>query len=351
MEKVVITKIEKNTTDTISIFFNKPNPSFDFKSGQYITILVNIDDVEHRRAYSIASDPQAEVMAFTVKRVDRGIVSNYIHDHFKEGQEIQLVKPQGRFICKTDESLRRQHVFIAGGSGITPIMSMIYNVLENEPKSNVILLYGNKTQEDVIFKEKLDQLERHHQGQFKVIHFLSRIDVFPLSWNGRVGRINPENFAEALEDNLNPKIESIYYLCGPGNMIDTLKSYLLDQSVAKSNIRQEYFIGKTDIPNNKSEAKVKDGFSKIEVVLEGTDYIIEQAQSETILDSLIEKDIEAPYSCMSGSCSSCVAQLDSGTVEMEQCYALDQDEIDAGLILTCQAKPTSTSVSISYDID
>jgi len=347
--KAKIVRIKQNTEDAISFFFNKEDiTDSDFKSGQYLNFSILVDGKEERRAYSIFTAPFENELGVTVKRVENGIVSNYLHDQFKEGDELNVSKPEGRFVLQPDGDLRRQHYFIAAGSGITPIMSMIQSALELEPQSECILIYGNREEKSIIFKNELASLNQKYAGQLKMYHVLSQSSLG--SWKGLKSRLTIDIVQEIMNETLNERLKQEYYLCGPSDIITLFDGHFRANGIGSKQINKEFFSSPKE-DSSKPKLEMQQGSSIAEVILDGETIELEIPSGKTVLDAMIDLKYDAPYSCMSGSCSTCIAKITDGKVEMEECYALDEDEIAEGLILTCQAKPTTASVNISYDVD
>jgi len=358
----VIEKINE-TEDSSSFLLELPErlkDTYSYKAGQYLTLKVTVNGEELRRAYSIFTSPSENKFGFTVKRVAKGKVSNYLIDKLYTGDNIEVMVPEGKFILEPNVDLGRDHYFIAGGSGITPIMSMIMTVLEEEPKSTAYLIYGNRNENSIIFKSKIDALKEKYKNQFVSEYAISQptkekagglkglFSKGKISWNGITGRIDKKCLSGFIEENPSKSNNNYYYLCGPSGLIEVSESYLKDTGVDSSKIRKEYFTS-ADTDTSKSVGKESSSDSRAKVNLNGEKFEIDIPKDKTILEALLDQGRDAPYSCTSGACSTCIAKVNEGSVEMEACFALDDDEIKSGYILTCQARATTPILDIDFD--
>jgi ring-1,2-phenylacetyl-CoA epoxidase subunit PaaE len=351
----------RESSDAYSLQFNIPEEiatAFHFKAGQYLTIEAEIKGQKIRRAYSISSRTDEMPISIVVKKVQNGLMSNYLIDQVSEGDKLQILPPEGRFIIRPEFNNQKQYFFFAAGSGITPVMSMIKTILEFEPKSEITLLYGNRKQEDIIYEAELRHLENLHKGQFNLHFTLSKAPKSGLSglwkkkqdsWDGLKGRIDKEMVKVILADHRKPKIEANYFICGPGEMIPIVKKSLHDLQVDDKNIHMEYFANPDQDGANKP-SDLADISSKLTVTLEGQTIESIVKSEETILNHLIKLGYDPPYSCTSGTCSTCMAKVSKGSVKMDACFALEDSEVADGYILTCQSHATSEELVLSYEI-
>lgn len=355
----------KNTTqetaDATTVTFSVPaelRKDFDYTQGQYLTLIFNLKSGEARRAYSMCSSPTEDDIAVTVKRVEGGLISNHICDNVTAGTTVNVLPPDGRFYTKLDETAKKTYYFFAAGSGITPVYSIIKTILEKEPKSTVHLLYGNRNEDSVIFKEGLNRAAKRYAGQFTVTHILSQpkrekagglFGAFKkgkISWTGAVGRIDERMVNEFLEKNPDINKNAEYFICGPGAMIDTAEKALLRKGIDEKNIHTERFTVTKDTEN---QIAGTDG-ATAKITLDGKVTEVDVPADKTILDVLIEAKINPPYSCTSGACSTCMAKVTKGEAKMDACFALDDDEVEEGYILTCQAHPVTDEIELTFDV-
>jgi ring-1,2-phenylacetyl-CoA epoxidase subunit PaaE len=363
--KLTVSEVRRETPDAVTVFFQVPDSlkdTFSYKQGQYLTLRFVIQDEEVRRAYSMSSSPLEDHLAVTVKEVSGGKVSPFINRGLEVGDEVEVMPPTGRFYVDLDADQRRTFYFFGAGSGITPLMSIIKTTLEEEPQSSIHLLYGNRTEPSIIFQEEIAELKRRYAGQFQVTHILSRPEKVAgkgigglfkkgkIAWEGKVGRIDAAATKKFLEEQPKRTSEAAYFICGPTEMMQTIEKTLQEEGIDKKSIHLEYFTPASDNGKTETSTTTDATAAKVQVMLDGQEIDIEVPAGKSILDILIAQKYDPPYSCTSGSCSSCIAKVTKGKVEMEVCLALDDDEIEEGFILTCQAKPTTEEVHITFDV-
>jgi ring-1,2-phenylacetyl-CoA epoxidase subunit PaaE len=358
--------IRPETADTVTVTFEVPaelSETFRYVHGQYLTLRFTINGSEVRRAYSICTSPLVDKeLSVSVKRVSKGLVSNHIHDKVKVGDTLEVMPPQGRFTVPLHADHKKDYFLIGAGSGITPLMSILKSVLEEEPKSRVFLLYGNRSEESIIFREQLQQLEKRFSGQFFVEHILSQpkqekagglTGLFKkptIAWKGRVGRIDGKTAMAFIESNdPGDGRPSEFFLCGPSGMMESVEQLLKKSGVDDKHIHAEWF---TTLDKSESGKAATGGVSGATIIatLGGKTVTTTIQGKESILDAIRREGHDAPFSCMAGACATCMAKVKRGTVSMDSCFALDDSEIKQGLILTCQAHPTSEEVELTFDI-
>jgi len=344
---LVVSSITRETEDCISIGFDIPvhlSDDFDYEPGQYITLEIAFEEGLERRAYSISSSALTDnELRISVKKLQGGKVSTYLLENSKVGMKINVLGAEGNFTPELRENATTKHLLIAAGSGITPIMSILKSILAFEKKSTVHLLYGNRSESEIIFNSQLAELEKQYPKRLAVVHALSNPTS---SWEGHKGRVSDSLIHSALkEDNPNHCDYSIF-VCGPSGLIETAEEALVAKGFKKEHVKREYFI------KEKAESKLAQnntGSKKLTIVLDNEEHEIQLEGNTTVLEAAIDAGLDAPYSCKIAACCTCRAKVKSGTVEMEDDEILTEAEIAEGFILTCQAIPTSSELVVSYD--
>ncbi|TNE56339.1 MAG: ferredoxin--NADP reductase [Bacteroidetes bacterium] len=361
-----IKHITPETPDTKTLEFEIPEnlrTTFAFTQGQHVTIKHEINGQEIRRSYSMSVSPREGRLAVTVKKVAGGRMSTFLHDRVQEGDTLEVAHPDGRFYIKTDPDKRRTYYFFGAGSGITPLMSIIKETLEAEPMCTIFLLYGSRNEENIIFKEELDRLSERYNGQLFVEYVLSQpkkevsgsvlglFKKYTTNWTGRTGRIEGRVVGQYLEEHMphGPEDDCHYFVCGPGNMADTVEVALLGRGIDGKQIHIERFVNADHVPGEFTVAP-DDSAVRLVVHLNGQRIETSMPHGATILDIMVKEKHDAPYSCTAGACSTCMAKVLKGKVKMDVCYALDEEEVKAGYCLTCQSHPDSDELEISYDV-
>lgn len=341
---LTVKQIKPLTPTSVAITFEIPQDlrqTFKFEAGQYITIKKEIKGKELRRAYSISSSPKADSITIGVKKVDKGGFSDYAHTKLAVGDILEVMPPEGRFVFKPSNSPKNIAAF-AAGSGITPIMSIVKTVLNAHPKNKFVLVYGNKSQEETMFYTDLVKLELDNANRFFIYFTNSEIK----ETDSLFGRIDLSTVNYALKNKHADIDFDDYYLCGPEAMIHLVTDTLVENDIPKDKIHFELFTT-TEI---KDELPVSaDGEAQIEVTVDDETFSFIMDKKMLVLDAVLKENIDAPYSCQGGVCSSCIARVTEGKAEMEKNQILTDGEIAEGFILTCQAHPTTHTLKIDYD--
>jgi len=340
--------IKEATTITFDV---PPNlyEAFRYLPGQHLIIKFIINGEEARRSYSLNSCPfKEEALQVTVKRVKNGLVSNFVGDHLKVGDELEVMIPQGRFFADVKEDAYKTYFLFAAGSGITPIISILKSVLIASPNSVVNLLYGNKHQDSILFNKELNELQNQNPKRLQLVHTLSSPKVWSTweQWKGRKGRVDTET-VEWFITNYPPIAQSTeYYICGPGAMNRSVRKTLIDLGIPKELIHIEQF-GSSNVEElNTTIEAIAD--AQLSVSLNGKSHQLIVPLGKTILQVLKEADVNPPYSCESGVCATCMAKVTKGKAEMKACMALEDEEIARGFILTCQALPITQEIDVVF---
>lgn len=350
-----VKEVRPETTDCVSVALDVPDELMDifrFSAGQYLTFRKNIQDTELRRSYSICASPKDNELRVAIKKVPQGKFSTYANEGMKKGDVVEVMPPMGSFSPRKSEKTGRNYLAFAAGSGITPIMSIMKHVLDSEPESTFTLVYGNRTRNTIIFREAIEGLKNKHMQRLRVYHVLSRemMDV-PL-FNGRIDADKCADFCDTLIDI--DKIDEVF-LCGPEEMILSLRSKMQDMGLESSNIHMELF-SSPDQPTASHQKWAKEHsadsekMSKVAIKLDGSTFEMELAYGgDNILDAALKHGADLPYACKGGVCSTCRAKIVEGEVDMEVNYALEKDEIEKGFVLTCQAHPKTDRVVVDFD--
>jgi ring-1,2-phenylacetyl-CoA epoxidase subunit PaaE len=347
-----IKEIIRETPEAVSLGFEVPSElkeDYKYKQGQYLTLRFFIEGEEIRRSYSICSSPfEKDKLEVAIKKVKGGKVSNYINDIVKPGDIIEVMVPMGNFHSELLTSNKKHYVLFAGGSGITPMMSIMKAVLEAEPQSTITLLYGNNDEQSVIFKKQIDDIAAHFPNRLKIIHILNAApENHPALLQGIMTK---EKILDLIKNYVDQNLDNEFFICGPGPMMDNVVASLKEINVSEPRIHIEYFsapviaaaLTPTEIPKIAKDANLV-------IMMDGDEYPTRLLENETILEAAKRIGLDAPYSCQNGSCSTCRAKLLEGKVYMKVNFALSPKDVASGFILTCQSLPLTENIKVSYD--
>ena len=354
--KLKISEIKRETPDCVSVVFDVPQDlkkDFNYFQGQYVTLKLNVNGEELRRSYSLCTSPVADdEFRVAVKKVKGGRASTFINDVLKVGEEMEVMSPMGNFYSVINPEQEKQYVLFAGGSGITPMLSIIKTVLKSEPKSRIALFYGNRDEQSIIFKKQIDELANTNSERFKVISVLE--NALPGSEEMHIGMLTKEKIKILLEKFVDLKNENEFFICGPGPMMENAKTVLNDLKVDPKKIHIEYFTAVQEAvkaAEEKSEQKAANIVkAKVTVILDDEETVFDLSTvGKSILDVAQEAGLDVPFACKGGVCCTCRAKVMEGKIIMDQNFALSQEEVELGYVLTCQSHPATEKVVISYD--
>lgn len=350
--KLKIADVAKETPDCVSIAFDIPEElkeHYKFIQGQYVTFKMNFKGEELRRSYSVCSSPITDnELRIAVKKVKDGRASVYLNENIKPGDDLEVMTPMGNFYTELNPNHKKNYILFAGGSGITPMLSILKTTLHVEPNSKVILFYGNRDEASIIFKNQLDFLKEKYQDRLQIYHVMEYVseatsDLFK-------GMMNKEKIKTLVRNYVNLNLDNEYFICGPTGMMNSAKASLEELKVDHTRIHIEYF---TTVLTNGTAIKkgVKEIVdSEVTVILDGEEHTIQlKSNGDAILDAALNADLDVPFACKGAVCCTCRAKLIEGKVQMDMNYALTEEEVQKGYILTCQSHPITPKVVVDYD--
>lgn len=352
--KLVVSDVRRETADCVSVAFHLPTDVekfYHFVPGQYVTLRTVVNGEDIRRSYSICSSPFEGELRVAIKRVEGGRFSTYANTELKAGMELDVMTPIGNFTQEFSADRPNQYVAIAAGSGITPVLSIIKSALHEEPECKFILIYGNRNSASVIFKDEIEDLKDKYMNRIEVHHVLSREDQGTDLLKGRIDESKVCAFADKFFD---LKETRSYFLCGPEEVIHASEKALEGLGVEKSKIHFELFTSSIDTPSHVLQKEAtnneNDVMSSVTVILDGDETHMDiSTKGKTILDSALDAGADVPFACKGAVCCTCRAKVTEGSVRMEMNYALTDEEVEEGYVLTCQSHPTSEKVIVSFD--
>jgi ring-1,2-phenylacetyl-CoA epoxidase subunit PaaE len=356
---LTVSGIERLTDDAVAITFAIPDhlaDEFIFAPGQHLTLRAAVQGEDVRRSYSIclsrADALKRKELRVASTRVAGGLMSNWLNDSVVAGDQIEVMTPLGGFTCPTQPDGIRHHVFVVAGSGVTPVMSLVSTALAEEPASRATLIFANRRTTSVMFLEELEDLKNQYPDRFHLINVLSREAQDVELFSGRLDRERLERILAALVPV--PTVDE-WYLCGPFGLVESARVLLADLGVDPHHVHHEVFhVDDPDAPAAQAEPVAMTPGEPAEAVvtvnLDGRTTVIEMpSRMETILAATLRARPDAPFSCTGGVCGTCRARLIEGEVRMDRNYALEPEEVAAGIVLACQSHPVTATVALDYD--
>ena len=349
---LTVEAVEPVTDDSVAITFAVPpelREDYAFTQGQHLTIRTELAGDDVRRNYSICSPVSSGVLRVAVKRLPGGAFSEHALDVLKPGDVLDVMTPSGRFFTELDPANAKHYVCIAAGSGITPVLSIVATTLETEPESTVTLIYANRTHRTVMFLEEVEDLKDAYPDRFQLIHVLSRepqeVELFS-------GRLDTDRMSRILETLLPVDTVDEWFLCGPFDMVSSLRKLLVAEGVAKRAVHAEVFHVESAPPVRRTTAPTEgaDTGAEVTITLDGRRSTFRlDRDGPPVLEAALAVRSDAPFACKGGVCGTCRAKVVEGSVEMDTNWALEPDEVDSGYVLTCQSHPTTDTVVLDYD--
>jgi ring-1,2-phenylacetyl-CoA epoxidase subunit PaaE len=369
-----IADVDRLTDDSVAITFEMPErlrESFRYTQGQHVTVRADLAGQSVRRSYSICAPVSSGILRIAVKRIPEGVFSSYAVEQLEPGHELEVMTPTGRFFTELDPANVKHYAAVAGGSGITPVLSIVATTLEVEPHSRFTLLYGNRDAESIMFLQELAELQVKYGDRLRVLHFLERPAAGPLLGAVYTGLVDRKRLTDLLATTVPVDQIHEWFLCGPGAMTEGVRDTLLDHGAQAGNIHLELFRAPATESSPATAAgsaggtALADGSagdatvapeasaavtSSVTFIAGGRATTFERtSESEAILHGVLRTGRDVPYSCEEGVCGMCRAKLLEGTVEMAENYVLEDDQLEEGYVLTCQSRPTCPKVVVDYD--
>ncbi len=348
-----VTDVHKTIRDAVVVTLKPVNGSaeeFDFTQGQYLTFRRDFDGEELRRSYSICAGKDEGILQVGIKRVDGGAFSTWANSDLKVGDTVQAMPPMGSFYTAIDPSAEKHYLGFAGGSGITPVLSILKTTLAREPHSRFTLVYANKGVNTIMFREELEDLKNLYMGRLNVIHILEtdaqEIELF-------TGLVTQDKCAELFEHWIDIQNVDTAFICGPEPMMLGIASALRAHGLNDGQIKFELFAsaqpGRVKRKVSGADTASQDNQTKTSITMDGATQTITMPKDQSILDAALENAMDAPYACKAGVCSTCRCRVLEGEVEMVANHALEDYEVEKGYVLSCQAYPMTDTVVVDYD--
>jgi len=350
--RLTVKEVKKETPECVSVLFDVPETlqnDFQFSQGQSLTLRTTINGEEIRRNYSICSSPLENKLKVAIKKVEGGLFSSFANEQLKKGDVLDVMPPVGKFNTPLHAEHKKNYLAFAAGSGITPVISLIKTTLATEKHSRFTLVFGNRNRSSIIFFEELESLKNQYMERFSLVHILSRERMDTELNFGRISREKLEEL-DRLEDFA---ATDEFFICGPAEMIFTVKEFLEKKGITGNKIHLELFNSKksprstVDSPQFNTTGAV----STINVKVDGRSFEVTLPlnSDQTILDAALQQGADLPYACKGGMCCTCKAKLLEGEVQMDVHWGLEEEEVAKGYILTCQSHPKTEKVVVDFD--
>lgn len=345
-----VASVEPLTDDAVAVTFDVPEDladTFTYLPGQHVTVRAIIDGDDVRRSYSICANANGGPLRVGIKRLPGGVFSTYATSRLAVGDELDVMPPIGDFTIETSADSTRRYAAIVAGSGITPVLSLVSTTLESEPGSQWTVVFGNRSAASVMFLEELEGLKDRYPDRLHLVHVLSREDTGLPLFNGRIDA----DKLDELIDRLIP-VESVddWYLCGPYQLVVAAHDVLAARGVPADRLHDElFFAGPPDVSKVAPPPDDEEGTVGLRFTLEGRASQVRMRPDTSILDAALAVRPELPYSCKGGMCASCKARVIQGEVTMDKNWALVEEDLVAGFVLTCQSHPTTEEVVVDFD--
>ncbi len=345
-----VVEVAPETDDAVSITFDVPEElaeAFRYLPGQHVTVRAVIDGEDVRRSYSICANANTRKLRVGVKRLPGGAFSTYATGTLRAGDVLEVMPPVGEFTITPDSAAANHYGAFAAGSGITPVLSLAATVLESEPGSRFTLVFGNRSARSIMFLEELEGLKDRYPDRFHLVHILSResggLPLFE-------GRIDAAKVRALLDSVVDAGSVDAWFLCGPYEMVQAARTVLEARGVASESVHDElFFAGPVDPSTLPLEPEDEAGTVALTFTVDGRSSSLRMRPETSVLDAALSVRNELPYSCKGGMCASCKARIVAGAVTMDRNYALVDDDLAAGYVLTCQSHPTSDTLVVDFD--
>jgi ring-1,2-phenylacetyl-CoA epoxidase subunit PaaE len=350
---ISVKEVRKETADAVSVAFLLPEElkeEFKFKQGQYITLKLKINGEELRRSYSICSSPfNGDDLRVAIKKVNGGKVSTFINSDLKAGDRLEVMTPMGNFYSELNASNTKNYVLFAGGSGVTPMMSIIKAVFEKEPNSKISLFYGNFNENATIFKSELDNLSSTYADKLKVYYIFDKPEN--TNWPAlQTGIMDQAKVSALIEKYIGLNNQNEFFICGPTPMMDNVRLELEKLKIKKESVHIEYFTASLEASKTNETDSATEITAQVTVIMYGMETEMElSSKGKTVLDAALDAGVDVPFACKGAVCCTCRAKIIEGKVKMDANFALTDEEVAQGYILTCQAHPLTPVVKIDYD--